>query len=377
MDLLPLARVTPATAARDNDAEALSAMRQPSAEALVEAAKHDSAEAASALLRLDGTDPDARDGQGFTALMYACMYGSERVARVLVDEAGADFRATNDQGLGALELAAKHNQPATCRLVLRAPKRRNQPELSVLRAFEEAGGEEAREVLRADRDAQAAARAEAEERRRRREDVDLREFGASLASAESHVRLGNARLAAGDAWTAWRHFAEASALFACANWSRAADAARADSATHFRGTVLGFTCEDVDRTKERAVRVEVLDGGARVEVEYAATIGYVLRQRRVVRTAYRRRHWRVSGGTRASPYELVLRVDGCGGGVDEVVDGDERPDRSRGDTTVRILFPDPRRREPGGVFTQQNQARWATHLAALVRRVKAALSARE
>lgn len=53
----------------------------------------------------NGADVNARDMDGFTALMWACMRGNFEIVKYLV-ERGADVNAKNDAGFTALMMAS-------------------------------------------------------------------------------------------------------------------------------------------------------------------------------------------------------------------------------------------------------------------------------
>jgi TonB family protein len=64
-------------------------------------------------------DPDAADGTGWTALMYAVEAGHDGIVEMLL-AAGASLDRRNPSGETALHLAARHGRTASARLLLQA-----------------------------------------------------------------------------------------------------------------------------------------------------------------------------------------------------------------------------------------------------------------
>ena len=85
-------------------------------EALVHAARDDDRSAVSALLQR-GADPDAREGDGATALAWAAIRGNSAIAALLLD-AGADPDAANALGITPLALAIENGAGKVARLIL-------------------------------------------------------------------------------------------------------------------------------------------------------------------------------------------------------------------------------------------------------------------
>ena len=95
---------------------ALALAPAPAAEALLAAARDGRAQRVSEILR-KGTDPDASDAGGQTALMEASGAGHEGVVLLLL-EAGAKIDARDRLGLTPLDRALRSEKPGVVRLLL-------------------------------------------------------------------------------------------------------------------------------------------------------------------------------------------------------------------------------------------------------------------
>lgn len=90
-------------------------------------------EGAVRLLLERGADPNARNGDGLTALMQACSsdYLPVGIVRLLLDR-GADVNAVSADGLTALDFALRRNHPQILAALTAAGARRGQPDLASL-----------------------------------------------------------------------------------------------------------------------------------------------------------------------------------------------------------------------------------------------------
>ena len=78
--------------------------RNPQTDALLRAAREGNADTVKALLSAQGTDVNATDERGSTALIEAARYGHDDVVRALIT-AGANVKARDGDGKTALMLA--------------------------------------------------------------------------------------------------------------------------------------------------------------------------------------------------------------------------------------------------------------------------------
>ena len=68
------------------------------------------------LLLKKGANPNIKNLNGGTALMFAAMFGHENIFRKIVS-AGGDLRARNNMGLNAIDLAAQQGNQSMADLI--------------------------------------------------------------------------------------------------------------------------------------------------------------------------------------------------------------------------------------------------------------------
>jgi ankyrin repeat protein len=93
--------------------------RSPQADALLRAAREGNADTVKALLSAQGTDVNATDERGSTALIEAARYGHDHVVRALL-AAGANTKARDREGKTALMLAVAGGHDDVVRMLKQA-----------------------------------------------------------------------------------------------------------------------------------------------------------------------------------------------------------------------------------------------------------------
>lgn len=93
--------------------------RSPQGDALIRAAREGKADTVKALLSTQGTDVNATDERGSTALIEASRYGHDDVVRALI-AAGANLKARDKDGKTALMLAVAGGHDDVVRILKQA-----------------------------------------------------------------------------------------------------------------------------------------------------------------------------------------------------------------------------------------------------------------